>query len=344
MRDMGLRTAIGAIAAALLLAMPVQTGAQEHTHTQALEAQFDSALGTERRAPQAYQAVYRSTLAQRVAEVAEGSGGRIGVAAIDLTTGEQVGVLGDQRFPMASTSKIAIAATFMEGVEQGRWRLTDQFPMMMPVSSKKYSGAVAPVREGPRMAAIDLIEAMITHSNNYATDGLLRVVGGPKAVTAWTRRAGIRDFNIDRDIATLVRDDGEFNPANHIDNRDSATPNAMVDLLSKLYQGKVLAPESRKVILGAMSRTVTGKRRMRALIPTDARVLHKTGSLSGTCSDIGFIETPDGHTLAMAIYVTGQSTRPAREAKIAAIARALYDGYGAMAPQRAYASASYGTN
>ena len=344
MRDMGLNKAIGAIAAALVLALPAQTGAQEHTHAQALEAQFDSALGTEARAPQAYQAVYRSALAQRVAEVAEGSGGRIGVAAIDLTTGERVGVLGDQRFPMASTSKIAIAATFMEGVEQGRWSLNDQFPMMMPVSSKKYAGAVAPVREGQRMAAIDLIEAMITRSNNYATDGLLRVVGGPKAVTAWTRRAGIRDFNIDRDIATLVRDDGEFNPANHIDMRDSATPNAMVDLLGKLYQGKVLEAESRRVILGAMSRTVTGKRRMRALIPSDARVLHKTGSLSGTCSDIGFIETPDGHTLAMAIYVTGQNTRPAREAKIAAIARALYDGYGAIPPQRAYASANYGTN
>ena len=342
--NIGWNRAFGAIAAALVLAMPAQTGAQEHTHPQAFETQFDDALGTEARAPQAYQAIYRSSLAQRVAEVAEGSGGRIGVAAIDLTTGERVGVLGDQRFPMASTSKIAIAATFMEGVEKGRWSIDDRFPMLMPVASKRFSSAVAPVREGQRLPAIDLIEAMITRSNNHATDALLRVVGGPKAVTAWTRRAGIREFNIDRDIATLVRDDGEFNPANHIDIRDSATPNAMVDLLGKIYQGKVLEPESRRVILGAMGRTVTGKRRMRALIPSDARVLHKTGSLSGTCSDIGFIETPEGHTLAMAIYVTGQSTRPAREAKIAAIARALYDGYGTMAPQRAYASANYGTN
>src|SRR5690349_5166163 len=98
---MGLRTAASLIAAAFALALPLQTGAQEHTH--ALEAQFDQMLGTEARAPQAYQAVYRSALAQRVADVAEGSEGRIGVAAVDLTTGEQVSVLGDQRFPMAST-------------------------------------------------------------------------------------------------------------------------------------------------------------------------------------------------------------------------------------------------
>lgn len=340
---MGYRTAVRSIAAALALVVPAMAQAQQHTHSEALEAQFDTALGTEPRPAQTYQAVYRSGLAQRVAEIAEGSKGRIGVAAIDLATGETVSVLGDQRFPLASTSKIAVAATFLEGVEQGRWRLDQRFPLLLPRASKAFSTAVAPVYEGQSFAAVDLIEQMITRSSNPATDALLRVVGGPQAVNAWMRRAGIRDFSIDRDIATLVRDDGQYNPAQHIDRRDSATPNAMVQLLAGLYQGKYLAPESRRVILGSMGRTITGKRRMRALIPADARVLHKTGSLSGTSSDVGFIETPDGRTLAIAIYVTGQGTKPAREAKIAAISRALYDGYGALAPRRAYANASYGS-
>lgn len=343
---MGLKTALGSLAAFLVLAMPAQTGAQDHTHSAALEAQFDKALGTSSRSPQVSQQIPRSALAQRIAQVAEGSGGRIGVAALDLATGERVSVLGDQRFPMASTSKIAIAATFLEGVEKGRWGLNDRFPLLVPVASKRFSTAVAPVVEGQRLPASQLIELMITRSSNPATDALLRVVGGPKAVNAWMRRAGIRDFSLDRDIATLVRDDGEFNPASYIDNRDSATPNGMVDLLSKIYQGKVLSPSSREVIVGAMSRTVTGKRRMRALIPSEARVLHKTGTLSGTSSDIGFIETPDGHTIAMAIYVTGQGTKPGRDAKIAMIARTLYDGYGASALSnrdgRAFASATYG--
>lgn len=346
---MGLRTAFGTLAAALALALPVQAQAQVQAQQQGyakeLEAQFDSALGTAARKPVVYQAVYKSALAQRVAEIAEGSAGRIGVAAIDLATGERVSVLGDQRFPMASTSKIAIAATFLEGVEKGRWSLEDRFPLLVPVPSRRFSSAVAPVSEGQYLGARTLIEQMITRSSNPATDALLRVVGGPKAVNAWMRRAGIREFSIDRDIATLVRDDGEFNPANHIDPRDSATPNAMVELLARLYQGKVLNGSSRDVILGAMGRTITGKRRMRALIPSQARVLHKTGTLSGTASDIGFIETPEGHTIAIAIYVTGQGTKPARDAKIAAIARALYDGYGAMAPAagsgRAYANATY---
>ena len=125
----------------------------------------------------------------------------------------------------------------------------------------------------------------------------------------------------------LVRDDGEFDPASHIDMRDAATPRAMAQLLKGLYQGKYLTADSRQVILGAMSRTRTGTRRIPALMPDDAMVSHKTGSLNNTSSDIGIIEAPDGRAIAIAIYVTGQGARRAREARIATIARALYDGF-----------------
>lgn len=344
---MEFKTVFGIFAASFALAASAPLTAQEqHTHAKALEAQFDSALGTDKRVPHAFQPVQSSPLARRVTELANAAGGRIGVAALDLSTGETVNVLGDQRFPLASTSKIAIAATFLEGVEQGRWRLDQRFPLLLPKATRAFSTSIAPVVEGQSLPASTLIEQMITRSSNPATDALLRVVGGPKAVNAWMRRAGIREFSIDRDIATLVRDDGEFNPAYHVDKRDSASPNAMVQLLAGIYQGKTVSSESRRVILGAMSRTITGKRRIRAHIPADARVLHKTGTLSGTASDVGFIETPEGRTLAIAIYVTGQGTKPNRDAKIAAIARALYDGYGAMMPRdvagRAYANATYG--
>ena len=335
------RSLAGALVAVLLgAASPSQLGAQQHPAS--FETQFDNALGTDQRVPPSLKAVYTTDLERRVASVADGSNGRIGVAAVDLSTGQMVSVLGDQRFPMASTSKIAIAATFMQGVEDGRWSLNDSFPMLYPVRSKPFSSKVAPVREGERLPATRLIELMITRSNNYAADALLRVVGGPEAVDKWVHRAGISNFNMTRDILTLVRDDGEFDPANHIDNRDSATPKAMVTLLAGLYQGRWLSAESRKVILGAMSRTVTGRNRMKYLIPTDAKVLHKTGSLHDTCSDVGLIETPDGRTLAVAVYVTGQRSRGAREQKIAMISRAIYDGYAKVAPERHYASADYG--
>lgn len=317
-------------AAALCLA---GLGTPVFAQTNELQASFDDAFGTEVREPESFEAVYDSNFERRIAELADGSRGRIGVAAIDLSTGEEIMVLGDQLFPMASTSKIAVAAAYLEMVEQERFSLTSEFPLLIPVRSAKFSSPAAPVREGNYMQAIDLIEIMITRSSNPATDALLAVIGGPPAVNDWVRRQGIEEFSIDRDIATLVRDDGEYDPASWIDPRDAATPRAMVRLLQGLYRGEFLSDEHRQVVLGAMSRTVTGQRRIVAHIPEEATVSHKTGSLNNTSSDVGIIETPDGRAIAVAIYVTGQGSRRAREARIAAIARALYDGFNARAGQ-----------
>lgn len=314
-------------ALAATLAVPVSAQSTE------LQATFDDAFGTEVRSPDTFEAIYSSSFEQRIAELADDNNGRIGVYAVDLATGEQVAVLGDQLFPMASTSKIAVAATYLEMVEQGRYSLTSEFPLQIPIRSAKYSSRVAPVRDGNYMPAIDLIEIMITRSSNPATDALLAAVGGPEAVNDWMRRQGINDFSIDRDIATLVRDDGEYDPASTIDPRDAATPRAMVRLLQGLYRGDFLSEQSRQVLLGSMSRTRTGRRRIPANMPAEARVSHKTGSLNNTSSDIGIIESPDGRAIAVAIYVTGQGSRLNREARIASIARALYDGFQARARQ-----------
>lgn len=319
------RLAAPFLTASALLVSPLAAQTTE------LTARFDDAFGTELRAPQTFEAIYASGFEQRIAELADGEKGRIGVAAVDLSTGEQVSVLGDQFFPMASTSKIAVAAKYLEMVEQGRYSLTSEFPLLIPKRSARFSSPAAPVRKGKYMPAIDLIEIMITRSSNPATDALLAAVGGPGEVTDWMQRQGITEFSIDRDIATLVRDDGEYDPANWIDDRDAATPRAMMQLLQGLYQGDFLSAESRRVLLGALSRTRTGRRRIVANMPNDVRVSHKTGSLNNTSSDIGILEAPDGRAIAVAIYVTGQGSRLARERKIASIARAIYDGFEAQA-------------
>ncbi|MFC3172876.1 serine hydrolase [Novosphingobium bradum] len=350
----GIKSGFGRVLAVAALfagvAMPLAAEASS------LEAQFDSVLGAAPRAPQPVSraavsatrfdaaraqvatrpapAISRmasgDALAVQLASLATNSQGRIGVAALDLATGRAVGVLGDQPFPMASTSKIAIVATFLAGVDQGRWGLDNRYPLMVPLPSAKFSSAVAPVRPGAELTALDLIERAITRSDNHATDALLAVVGGPQAVTRWVHQnTGLTEFRLDRDIATLVRDDGAVNPAYTVDKRDSITPIAMTRLLAGIYQGQWLSPASRDVLLGAMSRCLTGRSRMKALLPEGAAIGHKTGTLFNTASDVGFIETPDGRKLAVAIYVTGQGGKPERNSRIALLARTIYDGYRA---------------
>ncbi len=328
---------------ATVLALAGGVVAPSLAHAGDLEVTFDTVFSKPQPAPRAStpaasqfvqpfvapRVVYSTPFEQQIAALASAEQGRIGVAAIDLSSGRSVTVLGEQPFPMASTSKVAIVATFLDLVDRGKLRLTDSFPLMIPVPSAKFAGPVAPVRAGQSLSAQGLIELTITRSDNQATDALLAAVGGPTAVNRWLRKTANAGIRLDRDIATLVRDDGAVNPATTIDPRDSSTPLAMARLLTGLYQGQWLSAHSRAVLMGAMSRCVTGRHRMRAMLPEGARALHKTGTLSNTSSDVGIIETPDGRAFAVAIYVTGQGGKPNRDSRIATIARALYDGYQA---------------
>ncbi|WP_340588635.1 serine hydrolase [Erythrobacter alti] len=326
---------------ALAIAPLTPVYAQAQTQSASLESAFDSAFGTEVRAPRDYAPPLDTAFERRIAQLAEGSQGRIGVAAIDLSTGQQISVYGDQRFPLASTSKIAIAAAYLEGVDQGRWSLTSEYPLLWAVRSEPLSSRAAPVRRGEYLPAIELIDLMITRSSNPATDALIAAMGGVEPVNDWMRRAGITEFSLDRDIATLVRDNREFDARSYIDPRDSASPEAMVQLLAGIYQGRWLSRESRAIIVDAMERCRTGRNRIPALMPSGVTVAHKTGTLHRVASDIGILTGPDGRSIAVAIYVTGQNTPQARDARIASIARAIYDGYADEAA-RDFARSNYG--
>ena len=259
--------------------------------------------------------------------------GRVGVAAADLDGTGQVLINPDMPFPMASTAKVAVAATFLSQVEQGKFRLDQPFPMMMPVAERHERSAMAPLRAGPVLPAQDLMERMITRSDNHATDGLITAVGGIGAVNAWLAKNNIVGQHLDHTMATLVRDDGRVNPATTIDTHTASTPRAMLALLAAIDRGGALSPQSRAVLLDTMTRTSTGKNRMRAGLPDGTVFAHKTGTLQSVTDDVGIIRLPDGRHLALAIFVTGPEGHTPHATMIAQITRALYDGYAQSLPR-----------
>ena len=224
--------------------------------------------------------------------------GEYGIAALDLRDGSIVTVNGDTSFPMASTIKVAIAAAYLSQVDRGQRSLDDII--------------------GGRSAA-KLMELMIIRSDNLATDQMLATLGGPTAVQEWLSSRGITGIRFDRTIAQLLRDRGHVR-----DNRDVATPTAMVTLLARLDSGAFLSAESRTVLLGLMSRCETGTRRIRALLPVGTPVENKTGTLNGVTNDVGFITMPDGHRVAVAVFARGGRDR---QPGIAEVARAIYDRF-----------------
>ncbi|HIQ18730.1 MAG TPA: serine hydrolase [Novosphingobium capsulatum] len=265
---------------------------------------------------------------QKVASIIAAARGRVGVAAMDLDGGGQVLINGDMPFPMASTAKVAVASTFLQMVEQGRYRLDQPLPMMMPVPEPAgRHNLVAMVRPGPVFTAQTLIERSITRSDNHATDGLIAAVGGIGAVNRFLVQAGISGQHLDHTMATLVRDDGRINPARVIDSGTTSTPRAMIALLSAVDRGGALGPQARAVLLDTMTRTSTGRNRIRAGLPAGVVLAHKTGTLSGVTDDVGIVRLPDGRHLAMAIFVAGPENHTVQAGMIARIASALYQGF-----------------
>ena len=238
-------------------------------------------------------------LEQRLAAMAVENPGEYGIAALDLATGRTVSFNGNEPFPMASTMKVAVAAAYLSEVDAGRRSLDDQ---------------VAGVR------AINLMDVMITRSDNRATDLLMATLGGPAAIDSWLRGRGLTGIRVDRTIAQLLSDRRDLR-----DIRDSSTPTAMLSLLRMIDSGNVLRPESRALLLDMMARCKTGSNRIPGLLPPGTKVEHKTGTLSNYTSDVGFLTLPSGRRIAVAMFARWGSNRPA---VIATAARAIYDAFG----------------
>jgi beta-lactamase class A len=204
---------------------------------------------------------------------------------------------------MASTVKVAVAALYLAQVDHGRRSLDDTI-----------NG----------VSARTLMARMLIHSDNRATDILLKDLGGPTALHSWLQQNGFTGLRVDRTIAQLLSDRRDL-----WDHRDSSTPQAMVELLRRIYRAELIKPDSRNYLMDLMSRCETGKNRIKALLPNGTPVEHKTGTLNGLTDDVGFITLPDGRRIAVAIFARGGSNRPRT---IAESARAIYDGFRSAFP------------
>ena len=236
-------------------------------------------------------------LEQQLSSLVSNRSADVGIAALDLNTGQTVSIKGNTPFPMASTVKVAVAALYLAQVDHGRRSLDDTI-----------NG----------QSARSLMARMLIHSDNHATDILLKDLGGPTALHDWLSQSGVTGLRVDRTISQLLSDKRDL-----FDRRDSSTPTAMVDLLRRIYRAELIKPESRNYLLDLMAQCETGKNRMKALLP-GVPIEHKTGTLNGLADDVGFITMPDGHRVAVAIFTRGGNDRPRT---IAEAARAIYDGF-----------------
>lgn len=292
----------------------------------------------------------RAAAEAEIARIAATGGGEVGVKAVNLKTGEELTLNATDPFPMASVFKIAVAGAILAKVDAGKLSL-DQ---LIPVDPNLLldSDGIAEVLPYPGLSVSvrNLLETMLTRSDNTAANVLTQLAGGPVAVTAWVRSQGVQGLRVDGDTLSLnerffhvkappgttlnaviranpAYEAREYTPdaAFDADIRDTSTPDAMVQLLTRIHEGKALSADRTSLLLGIMGRAITGQKRIHAMLPPNTPVADKTGTIGGSVNDVGYVTLPDGRgAVVLAIFIK-KSASDQREVIVAQIARSVYD-------------------
>jgi beta-lactamase class A len=259
-------------------------------------------------------ATRRASTEAEFAALEKASGGRLGACLYDTASGMQIGYRANERFPMCSTFKSVLAGAVLarstrdEGLLQRPVKYSrSDLVGYSPISGKH-------VEDG--MTVADLCDAVTRYSDNTAANLLIRMLGGPAAVTAFARSIGDGSFRLDRY-------ETELNTAIPGDVRDTSTPAAMGQTLRALVLGDALPPYQRTLLTRWLRESTTGAHRIRAGVPAGWSVGDKTGSGDhGTSNDAAILWPPGRAPLSLVVFYT-QVERDAKwkDEVIAAAAR-----------------------
>lgn len=260
---------------------------------------------------------------RRIEELAGTIEGSVGFAAVHLPSGARLSHNGTVRYPLRSVYKLPIAVSTFRRADAGELRLDS----LITVTLADFAPNHSPLRDAaagkPVSVSVDsLLALMVAESDNTASDVLLRLAGGPAAVTRDMRTLGVNAVRVDRTERELASArDSDADP------RDTGTPDAVADLLVAVHNGRGLSPGSHRRLLQIMERASTGPNRIRALLPPGTRVAHKTGTGAPMTNDAGLVTLPDGAGHAAIVVFVRSTAQPSasRERVIADLARAVYD-------------------
>ena len=266
-------------------------------------------------------------------------GGVIGVGVLHIESGEQYFYNDDTLFPMASTLKIPVAVQLLNRVEKGEISLSDMVEIKK-TDLHPGSGIIVKYFEdlGISVSIKKLMQLMLIESDNSATDLCIKHAGGTKAISANLKEMGISEMSVDRptyvalceymgvfvaseneeyndsivvvELKRLSRD-SRAKAAEDFENnyKDCSSPRAMLNLLEKIWSGKILNSENSDILLDALKNCNTGNSRIKELLPQETIVYHKTGTIGNITNDVGIIELPyDSGNIAIVVFIKGAKT------------------------------------
>lgn len=255
--------------------------------------------------------------------------GRLGFFALDTGSGRTLAHRGDERFAMASTFKILLAARVAQGVEGGRWGWNDEIALHRS-ERVPHSPAFDRLLARGRATLAELVQGIVVESDNPCANVLLRhCCDTPAGLTAWLRQQG-------DEVTRLDRWELELNENTPGDPRDTSTPRAFAKTLQHLLLGDGLARANQARLWADLQASRTGLKRLRAGVPgagSDAawRVIDKTGTgYRGAVNDVALVFPPDGRSpwVVVALQSDSRASTDELSANLADAMRLLVKAWG----------------
>jgi beta-lactamase class A len=280
-------------------------------------------------APLFGQTVGQAGLQKEIRTIAADAQGRVEVACALPGTTLNCDVEAHARPPMQSVFKLPLAMAVLHMAETKGWEIDR--PVRFLPGDLLPKGSYSPLQDKYPQAGMDvplreLLRLAVSLSDNAAADVLLRVIGGPQALTEYVASLGVKGFQAQDTEGAMHRNA-------QLQYRNWFEPAGAVQLLGRLRDRSPLNPGDTKLLLGWMAEAPGGAGRIKGMLPPGTLVMHKTGSsdtlagVTAATNDIGLIVLPDGRQLALAVFVTdSRADEKTREAVIARIAKAVYEG------------------
>jgi beta-lactamase class A len=245
--------------------------------------------------------------------------GVLGVAILDLNSGQQLLVRPDEVFPQASSIKIAVLAELYHQSQQsahgvrGKAALQDRYVVRAAdiVADSSILGGLTPGVSS--LTNRDLATIMVAVSDNSATNVLIDRVGMDNVVRL-TESLGLAHTQLRRKMMDLQ--------AAAQGRENISTPHEMMELLEQIYRGKVIEPPLLDDFFNVLA-THKDSWIPRDL-PADLKIANKPGELEGVRNDSGIVFVKN-RPYVICVMTTYLGNERAGEEAITRISRLAYD-------------------
>ena len=249
----------------------------------------------------------RDSVLERIqARIAEEPGAQVGLAYIDLASGDTLFVNADTSFHAASTMKVPVMIELFRRANTGSFRmnqsllLVNEFASIVDGSlyaldSSSDSDTTLYRRIGERVRVDTLLRLMITRSSNFATNTLITLVGAD-AVTRTMRSLGAQRIQVLRGV-----EDGK---AFEKGLNNTTTARDLAIILRAIEEGRAAPPAATREMLGILLAQEFNEK-IPAGLPAGTRVAHKTGEITAVSHDAAIIYPPGRKPYVLVVLTRG---------------------------------------